>query len=122
MEHRKREFGETKFGLNRFVNGYLDLISLWFLSRFGKKPMHFFGMVGSMMFVLGFLAVVAVGVNKLVALLTHVAAPLVTDSPYFYLALLAMVLGTQLFLTGFVGELVARNSSERNNYLIEKEI
>ena len=122
VEHRKREFGETKFGLNRFVNGYLDLISLWFLSRFGKKPMHFFGMVGSMMFVLGFLAVVAVGVNKLVALLTHVAAPLVTDSPYFYLALLAMVLGTQLFLTGFVGELVARNSSERNNYLIEKEI
>ena len=93
-----------------------------FYLRFGKKPMHFFGMVGSMMFVLGFLAVVAVGVNKLVALLTHVAAPLVTDSPYFYLALLAMVLGTQLFLTGFVGELVARNSSERNNYLIEKEI
>lgn len=122
VEHRKREFGETKFGLNRFVNGYLDLISLWFLSRFGKKPMHFFGMVGSMMFLLGFLAVVAVGVNKLVALLTHVAAPLVTDSPYFYLALLAMVLGTQLFLTGFVGELVARNSTERNNYLIEKEI
>lgn len=122
VEHRKREFGETKFGLNRFVNGYLDLISLWFLSRFGKKPMHFFGMVGSMMFVLGFLAVVAVGINKLVALLTHVAAPLVTDSPYFYLALLAMILGTQLFLTGFVGELVARNSSERNNYLIEKEI
>lgn len=122
VEHRKREFGETKFGLNRFVNGYLDLISLWFLSRFGKKPMHFFGMVGSLMFVLGFLAVVAVGINKLIALLSHVPAPLVTESPYFYLSLVAMILGTQLFLTGFVGELVARNSSERNNYQIEKEI
>ncbi len=120
--HRKREFGETKFGLSRFVNGYLDLISLWFLSRFGKKPMHFFGMVGSMMFVFGFLATVAVGINKLFAILNHVKAPLITETPYFYLSLLAMVLGTQLFLTGFLGELIARNSSERNNYLIEKEI
>ncbi len=120
--HRKREFGETKFGLSRFVNGYLDLISLWFLSRFGKKPMHFFGMVGSLMFVFGFFATVAVGVNKLVAILNHVKAPLITETPYFYLSLLAMVLGTQLFLTGFLGELIARNSSERNNYLIEKEI
>jgi glycosyltransferase involved in cell wall biosynthesis len=122
VEHRKREFGETKFGLNRFVNGYLDLISLWFLSRFGKKPMHFFGMVGSLMFLLGFFATVAVGVNKLYCLINHVPAPLVTETPYFYLSLLAMILGTQLFLTGFVGELIARNSSERNNYLIEKEI
>ncbi len=120
--HRKREFGETKFGLSRFVNGYLDLISLWFLSRFGKKPMHFFGMVGSLMFLLGFFATVAVGVYKLVAILNHVRAPLITETPYFYLSLLAMVLGTQLFLTGFLGELIARNSSERNNYLIEKEI
>lgn len=122
VEHRKREFGETKFGLNRFVNGYLDLISLWFLSRFGKKPMHFFGMVGSLMFLLGFFATVAVGVNKLYCLINYVPAPLVTETPYFYLSLLAMILGTQLFLTGFVGELIARNSSERNNYLIEKEI
>lgn len=122
VEHRKREFGETKFGLNRFVNGYLDLISLWFLSRFGKKPMHFFGMVGSLMFLFGFFATVAVGVNKLYCLINHVPAPLVTETPYFYLSLLAMILGTQLFLTGFVGELIARNSSERNNYLIEKEI
>jgi glycosyltransferase involved in cell wall biosynthesis len=120
--HRKREFGETKFGLSRFVNGYLDLISLWFLSRFGKKPMHFFGMVGSLMFLFGFFATVAVGVYKLVAILNHVRAPLITETPYFYLSLLAMVLGTQLFLTGFLGELIARNSSERNNYLIEKEI
>lgn len=120
--HRKREFGETKFGLSRFVNGYLDLISLWFLSRFGKKPMHFFGMVGSLMFLFGFFATVAVGVYKLVAILNHVRAPLITETPYFYLSLLAMVLGTQLFLTGFLGEMIARNSSERNNYLIEKEI
>jgi glycosyltransferase involved in cell wall biosynthesis len=122
VEHRKREFGETKFGLSRFVNGYLDLISLWFLSKFGKKPMHFFGLYGSVMFLLGFLAVIAVGANKLVAIIEHVKAPLVTDSPYFYLAMLAMMLGTQLFLAGFVGEIVARNSTERNNYKIEKEI
>lgn len=122
VEHRKREFGETKFGLNRFVNGYLDLMTLWFLSKFGKKPMHFFGLYGSLMFLLGFLAVVAVSVNKFVALLTHVRAPLITDTPYFYIALVAMILGTQMFLTGFLGEIVSRNSSERNNYLIEKEI
>ncbi|MDO9152741.1 MAG: glycosyltransferase family 2 protein [Paludibacter sp.] len=122
VEHRKREFGETKFGLERFVNGYLDLISLWFLSKFGKKPMHFFGLYGSLMFILGFIAVIAVGINKFIALFNHVPAPLVTQSPYFYLAILAMILGTQLFLTGFLGEIVARNSSERNNYRIEKEI
>ncbi len=122
VEHRKRQFGETKFGLNRFVNGYLDLITLWFLSKFGKKPMHFFGLFGSLMFVLGFLAVVVVGLNKLVAIIHDVRAPLVTDSPYFYLSMLAMVIGTQLFLAGFVAEIVARNSTERNNYQIEKEI
>jgi len=122
VEHRKRQFGETKFGLNRFVNGYLDLMTLWFLFRFGKKPMHFFGLYGSLMFLLGFLAVVTVGINKLVAIIEQVKAPLVTDSPYFYLSMLAMVLGTQLFLTGFLGEIVARNSTERNNYQIEKEI
>ena len=122
VEHRKREFGETKFGLSRYVNGYLDLMTLWFLSKFGKKPMHFFGLNGSLMFLLGFLAVIAVGVNKLIAIIQHVKAPLVTDSPYFYLAILAMILGTQLFLTGFLGEIVARNSTERNNYQIEEEI
>ena len=122
VEHRKRQFGETKFGLNRFVNGYLDLMTLWFLFRFGKKPMHFFGLYGSLMFLLGFLAVVVVGTNKLIAIIEQVKAPLVTDSPYFYLSMLAMVLGTQLFLTGFLGEIIARNSTERNNYQIEKEI
>ena len=122
VEHRKRQFGETKFGLSRFVNGYLDLMTLWFLSRFGKKPMHFFGLFGSVMFLLGFFAVLAVGVNKLIAIFEHVKAPLVTDSPYFYLSMLAMVLGTQLFLAGFIAEIVARNSTERNNYQIETEI
>lgn len=122
VEHRKRQFGETKFGLNRFINGYLDLLTLWFLSKFGKKPMHFFGLYGSLMFFLGVMAVIAVGVNKLIAIIQHVKAPLVTESPYFYLALLTMVLGTQLFLAGFVAEIVARNSSERNNYKIEKEL
>ncbi len=122
VEHRKRQFGETKFGLNRFVNGYLDLITLWFLSKFGKKPMHFFGLYGSLMFLLGLMAVVAVGVNKLIAIIEGVRAPLVTESPYFYLAMLAMMLGTQLFLAGFLGEIIARNSTERNNYQIETEI
>lgn len=122
VEHRKREYGETKFGMNRFVNGYLDLMTLLFLSKFGKKPMHFFGLYGSLMFVVGFIAVVAVGALKLIAILNHTKATLVTDSPYFYIALVAMILGTQLFMTGFLGEIVSRNSSERNNYLIEKEI
>ena len=122
VEHRKRQFGETKFGLNRFVNGYLDLMTLWFLSKFGKKPMHFFGLYGTLMFLLGFLAVIVVGVNKLIAIVENVKVSLVTDSPYFYLAILAMILGTQMFLAGFVGEIVARNSTERNNYQIEKEI
>jgi len=122
VEHRKREFGSTKFGLNRFVNGYLDLMTLWFLSRFGKKPMHFFGLYGSLMFIVGFLAVVGVAIMKLHALMNHIPAPLIADSPYFYIALLAMILGTQMFLTGFLGEIIARNSSERNNYLIEKEL
>lgn len=122
VTHRKREYGESKFGMNRFVNGYLDLITLWFLSKFGKKPMHFFGLWGSLMFVLGFIAVVAVGVNKLLALSNHVPARLVTDSPYFYLSMLAMILGTLLFLTGFLGELVTRNAPERNDYNIEKKI
>lgn len=122
VEHRKRQFGETKFGLNRFVNGYLDLMTIWFLSKFGKKPMHLFGLYGSLMFLLGFLAVGAVGANKLIAILEHVKAPLVTESPYFYLSMLAMILGTQLFLIGFVAEIVTRNSTERNDYQIEKEI
>lgn len=122
VEHQKRKYGTSKFGLSRFVNGYLDLLSLWFLSKFGRKPMHFFGLGGSLMFLLGLLAVVAVGASKLYAIFEGVRAPLVTSSPYFYLALVAMILGTQLFLTGFLAEIISRNSSERNDYKIEKEI
>lgn len=122
VHHQARKYGKTKFGLDRFVNGYLDLITLWFFSRFGVKPMHFFGLLGSLMFVLGFIAVIVVGSNKLYCLYNGLPYRLVTDSPYFYLALTAMILGTQLFLAGFVGELISRNSSERNNYQIEAEL
>lgn len=122
VEHQKRKYGTSKFGLSRFVNGYLDLLSLWFLSKFGRKPMHFFGLGGSLMFLLGLLSVVVVGASKLYAIFEGVRAPLVTSSPYFYLALVSMILGTQLFLTGFLAEIISRNSSERNDYKIEKEI
>ena len=123
VHHQARKFGHTKFGgLNRFFNGYLDLLSLWFLTSFGRKPMHVFGFLGSLMFFIGFVAVVIVGANKLYALGNHIPAHLVTDSPYFYIALTMMLLGTQLFLAGFLGELISRNASSRNDYKIEKEI
>ena len=122
VHHQARKYGVTKFGLNRFVNGYLDLISLWFLSKFGVKPMHIFGFLGSLMFILGFLAVVGVGAHKLYAMYSGQPYILVTDSPYFYLALTTMILGTQLFLAGFLGEMIARNSTERNKYQVEKEL
>ena len=122
VQHQARKYGVTKFGLNRFVNGYLDLITLWFLSKFGVKPMHIFGFLGSLMFVFGFLAVIGVGAHKLYAMYSGQPYILVTDSPYFYLALTTMILGTQLFLAGFLGELIARNAPERNNYQIEKEL
>ncbi|MBQ0029939.1 MAG: glycosyltransferase family 2 protein [Paludibacteraceae bacterium] len=120
VKHQARKYGVTKFGLNRFVNGYLDLLSLWFLSSFGKKPMHFFGVVGSLMFLIGFIACCVVGGSKLWCIWHGQAAPLVTNSPYFYIALVMMILGTQLFLTGFVAELVSRNSSTRNKYQLEE--
>lgn len=123
VHHQARKFGQTKFGgWNRFFNGYLDLISLWFLSTFGVKPMHIFGFLGSLMFLLGFIAIVIIGANKIIALATGTPCILITDSPYFYLALTTMLLGTQLFLTGFLGELIVRNAPERNNYNIEAEI
>ena len=117
-----RKFGKTKFGgLHRFVNGYLDLLSLWFLNSFGLKPMHVFGFLGSLMFFFGFVAAIVVGAVKLVHLYNGIPAPLVTNSPYFYIALTMMVLGTQLFVAGFLGELISRNAEGRNNYHIEKE-
>ena len=122
VQHQARKYGSTKFGLDRFVNGYLDLISVWFLSKFGVKPMHFFGLWGSVMFFICLCCVIFIGGNKLYHLANGIPAPLVTDSPYFYLALVGMIIGFQLFLTGFLGELVSRNSQERNNYKIEKEL
>ena len=122
VQHQQRLYGTSKFGLNRFVHGYLDLLSLWFLSKFGKQPMYFFGLIGSLLFLLGFIAVVLIGAMKLSALAKGIPAPLITDMPYFYLALTCILLGTQLFLSGFIAELITRNSSERNHYIIEKEI
>ncbi len=122
VQHRARKYGVSKFGLDRFVNGYLDLLTLWFFARFGVKPMHFFGLLGSLMFFIGFIAVVCVGVIKLYNMHSGNPYTLVTNSPYFYLALTAMILGTQLFLTGFLGELITRNSSERNHYEISEEL
>ncbi len=123
VHHQARKFGKTKFGgLNRFFNGYLDLLSLWFLSKFGVKPMHIFGFLGSMMFILGFISIVVVGASKLYAMYNGMHYILVTDSPYFYISLTLMILGTQLFLAGFLGELISRNSTERNKYKIEKVI
>ncbi len=117
VQHQARKYGKTKFGLNRFVNGYLDLMTLWFFSKFAVKPMHFFGLLGSLMFIVGFIAFMVVIIMKLCSVRTGV-----TDSPYFYVALTSMVLGTQLFLTGFLGELVSRNASNRNTYNISKVI
>lgn len=122
VKHQARKYGKTKFGLDRFVNGYLDLATLWFTNKFGIKPTHFFGLLGSLMFMLGFVAVVIVGVAKLYAMHSGGHYTLVTNSPYFYIALTMMILGTQLFLTGFIGELVVRNSLRRNDYEIEEEV
>ena len=115
VQHQPRKYGESKFmGWNRFFNGYLDLLTLWFLSTFGKKPMHVFGFLGSLMFFIGFIATVIMAIGKLLGLLW------ITDTPYFYLALTTMVIGTQFFLTGFLGDLISRSSANRNDYQIEK--
>ena len=122
VHHQARKYGSSEFGLNRFFNGYLDLITLWFLSSFGRKPMHVFGFLGTIMFFIGFVAAFILGVDKLYALTQGIPQRLVTDSPYFYIALTMMIIGTQLFLTGFVGDLVSRSSHDRNDYKIEEEI
>ena len=122
VQHQARKYGTSKFGLNRFVNGYLDLITLWFTSTFGRKPMHFFGLGGSLMFIVGFIALAVVLVSKFVHICTDTPAPLVTSRPYFFIALTAMIIGTQLFLAGFLAELIARQSQDRNDYKIEEEL
>ena len=122
VQHQARKYGTSKFGLNRFFNGYLDLITLWFLSNFGKNPMHVFGFLGSIFFIIGFFAAAIIGADKLWALSQGIPQRLVTDSPYFYISLTMMILGTQLFMTGFIGDLVSRSSATRNDYQIEKTI
>ena len=120
--HAKRKFGKSKFGLDRFVNGFLDLMSLWFLSRFGKKPMHFFGYSGIFMFLVGFVMTIWIIVEKLVAQAHHEYFRPVTEQPLFFLALLAIVIGVLFFLAGFLGEMISRSSTDRNKYNIKSEI
>ena len=120
VHHQARKYGKSKFGLYRFFNGYLDLITLWFLSNFGKKPMHVFGFMGTMMFIIGFISAFIIGADKLWCLSQGIPQRLVTDSPYFFIALTMMIIGTQLSLAGFIGDLVSRSSQNRNDYQIEK--
>lgn len=122
VQHQERKYGVTKFGMSRFVNGFLDLLTVAFLTRFGKKPMHLFGLLGTMMFVLGFGIALYLGIDKLIALLKHVPQRLIADSAIFYIALTSMIIGSLLFIGGFLGELISRSSSERNKYEIENEI
>lgn len=122
VEHSPRKYGTTKYGLDRFMKGYLDLLTIGFITRFGKSPMHLFGSLGTLMFLIGFVMAGYLGIRKLVFVYNHLRAPLVTDSPYFYIALTVMVIGSVLFLTGFLGELINRNSSERNSYLIKDRL
>ncbi len=122
VHHQARKYGTTKFGLDRFVNGYLDLATLWFTGKFGAKPMHFFGLLGSVMFIIGFIAVAVVGFNKLWDMTHGLPYRLVTESPYFFLALTTMLLGSMLFLTGFIGELIVRNAPGRNHYEIKETL
>lgn len=122
VQHKERKYGKTKFGFERFIRGPLDLLSVIFIVKFGKRPMHLFGVIGSLVFLAGFFAALWVGFSKLNAVAHQLAAPKVTDSPYFYLALTAMIIGTQLFLAGFISELVSRNGAERNKYLVDQTI
>lgn len=123
VRHQARKYGVSKFGTSRFVNGFLDLITLTFTSKFGNKPMHFFGLLGTLMFILGLLASIYLGFDKLIKVfITEKPARLITDNPYFYISLTSMMLGTQLFLAGFIGELIVRNNRDRKLYRIQKEI
>lgn len=120
--HQARKYGVTKYGLDRFIKGYLDLLTITFITKFGKSPMHLFGTLGSLMFLAGFIITLYLGLHKISYVRAGLRAPLVTNSPYFYIALTAMLIGTMLFMTGFIGELINRNSSSRNQYLIREEV
>ncbi|MDY4040134.1 MAG: glycosyltransferase family 2 protein [Prevotella sp.] len=122
VHHQARKYGKSKFGINRFFNGYLDLLSLWFLTNFGKKPMHVFGFLGSILFLISFIALIALGVDKLVELNNGVYGHLVTDSAWFYIFLTSMLIGSQFFLAGFIGDLLSRQNPYRNDYQISETI
>ncbi len=122
VQHQARKYGETKFGMDRFINGFLDLITIWFLSRFGKRPMHLFGAIGSLMFVIGFVAAAYIGISKLYHMYNDMKYTLVTKNPWFYIALTTMVLGTQLFLAGFLGEIILRTKNNEARYKIANQI
>jgi glycosyltransferase involved in cell wall biosynthesis len=122
VEHSARKYGVTKYGLDRFVKGYLDLLTIGFITRFGKNPMHLFGSLGTLMFLIGLSMAGYLGIRKLVFVSHHLRAPLVTNSPFFFIALTVMIIGSFLFLTGFLGELVNRNSPERNSYLMKDKV
>ena len=120
--HQARKYGHSKFGMNRFINGFLDLITIWFLSKFGKRPMHLFGALGVLMFMIGLLSAGFIGISKLWKLYHHEPAILVTDNPWFYISLTTMIIGTQLFLAGFLGEIILRTKNNEERYKISKEI
>ena len=122
VQHQARKYGETKFGMERFVNGFLDLITIWFLSRFGKRPMHLFGAIGSLMFIIGFIVAGFIGVAKLYHMYNDMRYTLVTNNPWFYIALTSMVLGTQLFLAGFLGEIILRTKNNEERYKVSREV
>jgi glycosyltransferase involved in cell wall biosynthesis len=120
VHHRERKYGVTKFGIERFMKGFLDLLSVMFISKFGNRPMHLFGALGSLMFLVGFGLAIWLGANKLYSLAHGIVAPLITSNPFFYIGLVSMILGTQLFVTGFLAELVSRNRPDRNNYAVSE--
>jgi len=122
VQHQQRKYGKTKFGMNRFIHGFLDLLTVSFLTRFGKKPMHLFGALGSLMFLVGLGMAIYLGIDKLIALINNVPQRLIADSAFFYISLTSMIIGTLLFIGGFLGELVSRNAAERNKYEVEKEV
>ena len=122
VRHQARKYGETKFGMERFINGFLDLITIWFLSRFGKRPMHLFGALGSVMFVIGFLSAGYIGISKLYRLYSDLPYDLVTNNPWFYISLTTMIIGTQLFLAGFLGEIILRTKNNEERYKISKTV
>ena len=122
VQHQARKYGESKFGMDRFINGFLDLITIWFLSKYGKRPMHFFGAAGVLMFVIGFISTGFIILLKLIKLYSGFKTILVTENPLFYIALTAMIIGSQLFLAGFLGEIILRTKNNEERYKISKEV